>query len=253
MSAILIFSLVVIVACVLLSLKLKSSRAQEDKFPYVKNGPLFSAAERSFLGVLQQAVGEEFAVLGKVRIADVVSVRSIPNRSTWRKAFNRINAKHFDYVVCSKNDYSIVCVVELDDKSHQQRKRKDRDAFLVNLCRAVSLPLLQVPAQRAYGIADIQKKFLEAIGRVTCLVQSGASSVSPIENESRIQSATSAREINQKPAEGVIKAALNTEVPLCPKCSASMVLREIKTGSKVGQKFWGCSTFPKCRGVTLGG
>ncbi|MEI6893132.1 MAG: NERD domain-containing protein [Colwellia sp.] len=35
----------------------------------------------------------------------------------------------------------------------------------------------------------------------------------------------------------------------CPKCNSTMVLRESKKGSKVGSKFWGCSTFPKCRSV----
>ncbi|MGZ8224654.1 MAG: topoisomerase DNA-binding C4 zinc finger domain-containing protein [Methylobacter sp.] len=35
----------------------------------------------------------------------------------------------------------------------------------------------------------------------------------------------------------------------CPKCGGSMVLREIKQGQNIGKKFWGCSNFPKCRGV----
>ncbi|QCF27978.1 hypothetical protein soil367_15130 [Hydrocarboniclastica marina] len=28
-----------------------------------------------------------------------------------------------------------------------------------------------------------------------------------------------------------------------------MVRRETKTGANAGQPFWGCSTFPKCRGI----
>jgi ribosomal protein L37AE/L43A len=35
----------------------------------------------------------------------------------------------------------------------------------------------------------------------------------------------------------------------CPKCRSGMVLRESKKGSNAGNKFWGCSTFPKCRAV----
>lgn len=33
----------------------------------------------------------------------------------------------------------------------------------------------------------------------------------------------------------------------CPKCGQAMVLRTIKKGENVGQQFWGCSQFPKCR------
>jgi restriction system protein len=33
----------------------------------------------------------------------------------------------------------------------------------------------------------------------------------------------------------------------CPFCGAAMVLRTAKKGPNVGEKFWGCSAFPKCR------
>ncbi|BCD97722.1 NERD domain-containing protein [Marinagarivorans cellulosilyticus] len=35
----------------------------------------------------------------------------------------------------------------------------------------------------------------------------------------------------------------------CPKCGSEMVVRESKRGANVGRKFWGCSTFPRCRSV----
>ncbi|MBD3642463.1 MAG: NERD domain-containing protein [Marinobacter sp.] len=37
--------------------------------------------------------------------------------------------------------------------------------------------------------------------------------------------------------------------PRCPKCQGNMVRRKVKRGSNVGQEFWGCKSFPKCRGV----
>jgi ribosomal protein L37AE/L43A len=36
---------------------------------------------------------------------------------------------------------------------------------------------------------------------------------------------------------------------VCPKCGSDMVLRESKQGKHAGNKFWGCSTFPKCRSI----
>ncbi len=35
----------------------------------------------------------------------------------------------------------------------------------------------------------------------------------------------------------------------CPKCGAEMVLQTAKKGQNAGNKFWGCSRFPKCRGT----
>jgi restriction system protein len=37
--------------------------------------------------------------------------------------------------------------------------------------------------------------------------------------------------------------------PACPKCGSSMVLRKAKQGQNAGRSFWGCSTFPRCRGI----
>jgi len=35
----------------------------------------------------------------------------------------------------------------------------------------------------------------------------------------------------------------------CPKCEAGMVLRTAGSGKSKGRQFWGCSTFPRCRGT----
>jgi restriction system protein len=34
----------------------------------------------------------------------------------------------------------------------------------------------------------------------------------------------------------------------CPVCGAGMVERVVKSGERAGARFWGCSTYPKCRG-----
>lgn len=37
--------------------------------------------------------------------------------------------------------------------------------------------------------------------------------------------------------------------PTCPRCGSAMVQRIGRHGSKAGRAFWGCSDFPRCRGV----
>lgn len=37
--------------------------------------------------------------------------------------------------------------------------------------------------------------------------------------------------------------------PSCPKCESEMIKRVAKKGTRQGQIFYGCSQFPKCRGV----
>lgn len=46
---------------------------------------------------------------------------------------------------------------------------------------------------------------------------------------------------------------LNTKSPsgslACPVCSSAMVMRSAKKGSNAGYAFWGCSTYPRCKGT----
>jgi len=41
----------------------------------------------------------------------------------------------------------------------------------------------------------------------------------------------------------------DNSAPHCPKCSALMVERTAKKGKWAGSAFWGCSRFPRCRGI----
>ena len=43
--------------------------------------------------------------------------------------------------------------------------------------------------------------------------------------------------------------SISNDKPLCPKCNSLMVLRKATKGQHAGKSFWGCSTYPKCRGV----
>jgi len=39
------------------------------------------------------------------------------------------------------------------------------------------------------------------------------------------------------------------QVPTCPKCGNTMVLRTAKRGTKTGNSFWGCTAYPACKGT----
>ena len=162
-SLVLLAIIVFVVFIVLAALKNKQGGSGKLGFPYQPAKPLFSAAERSFLGVLDQAVGPEHRVFGKVRVADVAAVKSGLGNSARQGALNRIATKHVDFLVCRSGDLSVVCAVELNDKSHASQRAQARDELLANVCRVINLPLLTVPAKAAYSPQDVRAQFLAAV------------------------------------------------------------------------------------------
>jgi hypothetical protein len=154
-----IIGILVVAAIVIAVVKglLGSKREQGATFPYQKVPNLFSPAERSFLGVLEQALGDQFRVMGKVRLVDIIKVRSGMNGKGRQSAFNRIQGKHVDFVVCHAKDLAVQYVVELDDQSHDRASRQDRDEFVDHALKAAGVPIAHFTVKRSYAVAEVQK------------------------------------------------------------------------------------------------
>lgn len=143
--------------------KRRPSGDNEKSFLYRRRPALFSPAERSFLGVLDQAIGRDFRVFGKVRVADLLAPQDGMNYGTRTAAQNRINSKHFDFVLCKPGDLTALCVIELNDRTHQQKNRQERDRFLVDACHSAGLPLIVFEARFAYSPAEISARIAETL------------------------------------------------------------------------------------------
>ena len=198
-------------------------KKKHPKYAYKKLDALFTPAERSFLGVLMKAVGEDAQVFGKVRVADVVTPEKKMSRSNWQTAFNKISRKHFDYVLCDKNDLSVLCVIELNDSSHNSKKRKARDLFLEGVCQSADLVLVQFTARATYNIQEVHNTLAPFL-----------------QNNRQVRSV-------KKDATRVKDKHSKKGQKLCPECSEVMLKKLAKRGTNSGQEFWACSAFPKCR------
>lgn len=116
------------------------------RMPYQLKRPFFEPSEGELLSMLQQAVGEDYLILCKVRVADVVEVTAIPRRAPWYQAVNRISAARFDFLLCDRQTLAPRCAVEMEQAS-------DTNAFLDELCQTIELPLVRLTPEtaRAYG------------------------------------------------------------------------------------------------------
>ena len=159
----LLLAVIIIIVGVVVVLALAKSKGGTRVYPYQLSKFLLSKAERSFYGVLVQAVGSSGIVFSKVRVADVISPRKGQSRPDWQRAFNAISSKHFDFIVCEPTDCSVKLAVELDDSSHGSSKAQKRDDLLNGACQSAGLPLLRVKAARSYVVAELQRQITWAI------------------------------------------------------------------------------------------
>lgn len=118
------------------------------RMPYQLKKPLFEPAERNLLGLLQQAVGNEYRILSKVRLADLIEVTAIPRRAPWYRAHNRISAARIDFLLCHPDTLEPVCAIEMEPAT-------EANAFLDELCNTVGLPLVRLSPERARAYDEV--------------------------------------------------------------------------------------------------
>lgn len=150
------------VALVVLKSKLAGGGGTKAGVYYLRKA-LFTPAERSFLGVLEPNLPPGMRVFGKVRLADILGVKAGLERSERTSARNRINGKHVDFLLVRANDLAPVAGIELDDSSHEEEDRQQRDAFVDEAFASAGLPLLHFPAQKTYNPADLRMKIASAL------------------------------------------------------------------------------------------
>jgi len=121
----------------------KEAAGRKKRWVSVQTGQNAVLTRRAILpGRSRSGRRPEHRVFGKVRVADVAMTPPGLSGTARQGALNRIAFKHFDFVVCRSSDLSIVCAVELNDKSHASERAQARDDLLAKVCQAIGLPLL---------------------------------------------------------------------------------------------------------------
>jgi hypothetical protein len=197
-------------------LKRSQNESVPQSLPYRLRDDFLSPAEFSFYKVLLSIGGTRLTIQSKVRLADIFFVAR-PNENV--TFFNRIAQKHVDFLVCDSVTMKPLFAVELDDSSHKQNHRQERDEFVENACKAAGLPLLRFPVQREYNPREL------------------ATQIAPLV-KGKIGISTPPQPAVNKPV---------SSVPLCPKCGIPMVSRTVAQGEHKGKQFYGCQNYPRCR------
>lgn len=176
MNWILYIIIAVLVVIVILELKSKPKEEKEveqeikeidvnngeatptEEYPYIRT-LLLTKNEWGFYKKLKPITDKyNLHILSKVRLADLVSVKKVKDNSTYFKAFAKIKSKHVDFVLADPSNLRVFGIIELDDSSHNEVDRQQRDLFLEKVCEVVKLPLI-----RCTSIEGIEDQICEKL------------------------------------------------------------------------------------------
>lgn len=102
--------------------------------------PLFTRNEWQNYKVLRDVANVKgYVVCPKVRLLDIVRPRN--GQQKYKTLLYKIQSKHVDFVICDQN-MMIKAVIELDDKTHDTERGKERDDFVDTVLRSVGYKVI---------------------------------------------------------------------------------------------------------------
>ncbi|MES2706274.1 MAG: DUF2726 domain-containing protein [Verrucomicrobiota bacterium] len=122
--------------------------------PPYRPARFLSQSELAFYHSLKTALEGSLTICAKVRVADVLETLKTEGH---RVQFNRICAKHFDFVLCTPQDMRPVAFVELDDSSHLLERARKSDALKDGAAEQAGIPLFRFPVRKTYHSEEIRK------------------------------------------------------------------------------------------------
>jgi very-short-patch-repair endonuclease len=192
--------------------------------------------EVNFYRVANEILKGKYVICPQVSLSVLINVEA-ENNSIRQSAFNKINSKYIDFLVCDAVTMKPIYAIELDDSSHNRKDRKERDEFLNQVFEKIGFPLIRIASQTAYLQSDLAAKLLQPLQNLLTPMNPHQAEY---ENSSRMPN-------SQVVPSRQLPTAFTQVEKICQKCGAPMKIRKADTGSQIGKEYWVCTKFPKCQ------
>jgi len=162
-KALIFLILIVIVAVVVIPLINRPSQKEEkkDRYKYKRKDFLMSRPEHEFFDILVAVLGNEYYVFPQIHLSTIIDNKVVGQN--WKGAFNHVNQKSVDFVVCDKNNIKPLLAIELDDKSHEKEDRKERDRDVEEILRDSDMPLVRFENHGSFDKEEIKRVVMEKL------------------------------------------------------------------------------------------
>lgn len=117
-------------------------------------------SECDFFFILNEIASDRYFIFPQIHLSAMLNGKIEGQNST--AAFNHIDRKSVDYVLCDKQTLKPIYAVELDDYTHNYSNRKERDIEVEHIFQDAGILLVRFNNYKTLSKNDIANKFIEA-------------------------------------------------------------------------------------------
>lgn len=143
-------SLIVIVA-------LLASRLNDNSFPFPfdRKNAIFTPAEKNFQNLVEQALGNKYRIVNRVKLSDIVTIRNGVSSRASQTAVTNAENKYLDFAICERDSMKLCGVIDLVDTKGKGYKIK-KDWFVSGALEAASIPHIRIKVKANYTLDEIR-------------------------------------------------------------------------------------------------
>lgn len=123
--------------------------------PYKIRRTIMSEHERLLFDNLRVVLGTTYDVYPQIKLDKIFGVERQRAYKYYLGWLRRINQKSVDFLVVKRDTQSPIFAIELDDSSHEDENRIDRDKFVGELFKRNNFPLIRFNAGQ-YRVEELK-------------------------------------------------------------------------------------------------
>lgn len=123
--------------------------------------PIMTPTEVIFFNRLQQAV-PELIIFSQVQLSRIIMPNddADTNQGFW---FNRICRMSVDYVLVAEDKQTVLLAIELDDWTHNTRRRQQQDNKKDKALSSAGIPIVRFHGEAMPDVINLRKQIIEVL------------------------------------------------------------------------------------------
>jgi len=132
----------------------------QPQYKYSRKKEFITSSEKEFYKILEEVAGDRYYIFPQIHLSALFKNETMGRYH--KLAFQIINRRSVDYILCDKTTLEPVYAVELDDSTHDTTKTIKRDENVNRLFGESNLPLVRFRNYRNLSKEEIATKFFDA-------------------------------------------------------------------------------------------
>ena len=135
----------------------KDEASTKRSYDYLRKDSVMTEAEASLFRRLERIATDRYYVFPQVHLSSLLDEKV--KGQSWKGALSAIQRKSVDFVLVDKESLKTAYAVELDDSTHDQPDRVERDGKVEQYFLNAGIPLVRLRGVNSMSDEDIENAF----------------------------------------------------------------------------------------------